>query len=335
MSYSSLIASGSWLPERVMSNEEVSHLVESSDRWIRERTGIQQRHIAAADESTCDMAEKASRRALQAAGMDATDLDSIIVATTTPDMIFPSTACLLQHRLGAPGTTAFDVQAVCSGFVYALSIADKFLRCDAGENILVVGSDCLSRILNWKDRGTCVLFGDGAGAVVLKRSDKPGVIYSRLGADGSHQGLLDTPGGPGRAVRSDEPPPFLRMQGPAVFKLAVHTMVKSYRDGLEQAELQPDDIDWLIPHQANQRIIRKFCEQTDFPPERVIDTVPHHGNTSAASIPLALDHACRQGKLLPGQSLFLMGFGAGFTWGSVILRLPETGITGGSWETST
>lgn len=315
---SRIIGTGSALPERIVSNDELAARVETSDEWITTRTGIRQRHIAAADETTSDLALRASRQALEMAGVGAGELDLIIVATSTPDMVFPSTACILQDKLGAKGGAAFDVQAVCSGFVYALGIADAMMRAGSAKNALVVGAEVFSRILDWKDRGTCVLFGDGAGAVVLGRDAKRGILSAHLHADGSHRDILCVPGQiDSGAIKGS---PFVRMEGNAVFKFAVRVLAEVAEEALAANRLDRSNIDWLIPHQANIRIIEATAKKLHLPMERVVLTVAQHGNTSAASIPLALDQAVRDGRVQSGQHLMLVGVGGGFTWGSVLVK---------------
>ena len=316
--YSRIIGTGSYLPVKILTNADLAGTVDTSDEWILQRTGIRERHIAADNENASDLALQASRRALEMAGIAADQLDLIIVATTTPDMVFPSTACILQSKLGVKNMPAFDVQAVCSGFVYALNTADLYIKSGQYEHILVVGAEVYSRILDWSDRGTCVLFGDGAGAVVLKRSDTPGILASRLHADGSHADILSVPGQVcGGAVSGR---PLLQMDGGAVFRFAVKVLEEVALETLEAAGLQKTDIDWLIPHQANIRIIQATAKKLGMTMERVITTVDRHANTSAASVPLALDEAVRDGRIKPGDLLLLSGFGAGMTWASVVLR---------------
>ncbi len=319
MTYSRITGTGSYLPERVVDNHEFARRLDTSDAWIRERTGIVQRHIAAEGQASSDLALEASRRALQAAGAKADDIDLIIVATSTPDYIFPSTACLLQAKLGIHGCTAFDLQAVCSGFVYALATADSFIRCGQNKKALVVGAEVFSRILDWNDRGTCVLFGDGAGAVVLAADAGPGIHASRLHADGSHVDLLSVPGNVcgGKIVGS----PFLQMNGQGVFKFAVRVLEESARETVAAADMRMEDIDWLIPHQANVRILEATARRLGLPREKLVVTVDHHGNTSAASVPLALDEYVRAGTIRRGQRLLLQGVGGGFTWGSSVVTL--------------
>ncbi|MDR2336102.1 MAG: ketoacyl-ACP synthase III [Burkholderiaceae bacterium] len=322
--YSRITGTGSYLPPRLVTNDDlVAELaqrgIETSDQWIVERTGIKARHFAERDVASSDLAVEASRRAIEAAGITADDIDLIIVATSTPDMVFPSTAAILQNKLGVHGCPAFDVQAVCSGFVYALTVADAMLQTGAANRALVVGSEVFSRILDFNDRTTCVLFGDGAGAVVLEASDKPGILASDLHADGRHVDILCVPGNVyGGQILGD---PLLKMDGQAVFKLAVGVLEKAARATLEKANLTDTDIDWLIPHQANIRIMQSTARKLKLPMEKVIVTVDQHGNTSAASIPLALDHGVRTGQIKPGQNLLLEGVGGGFTWGAVLLTM--------------
>ncbi len=315
MIHSRIAGTGSYLPRRIVTNAEFSQRLETSDEWIRERTGIAQRHIADESQASSDLALEASRAALQAAGARPEDIDLIIVATSTPDFIFPSTACLLQAKLGATDCPAFDVQAVCSGFVYALSTADKFIKSGQHKCALVVGAEVFSRILDWNDRGTCVLFGDGAGAVVLRASDTPGIHSSVLRADGRHAGMLSVPGNVsgGKIIGS----PFLQMVGNQVFKFAVKVLDEVGRETLALAGAGVEDVDWLIPHQANVRILDATARKLGIPPEKVVVTVDHHGNTSAASIPLALDEYVRAGRIRPGDRLLMEGVGGGFTWGAV------------------
>ncbi|MDX9741896.1 MAG: beta-ketoacyl-ACP synthase III [Gammaproteobacteria bacterium] len=319
--YARIAGTGSYLPEKTLSNGDLEKLVDTSDEWIRDRTGIRVRHIAADGETTCDLAEAAARRAIEAANIAAEDIDLIIVATTTPDRVFPSTACLLQERLGIAGMPAFDIQAVCTGFVYALGIADKFIRTGAARCALVVGAETLSRILDWKDRSTCVLFGDGAGAVVLKASDEPGILSTHLHADGRYKDLLTVPGGVSQGYESVcGDGAYIRMKGSEVFKVAVSTLGRIVDDTLDANSLQKSDVDWLIPHQANIRIIQATARKLQMSMDQVVVTVDRHGNTSAASIPLALDTAVRDGRIQRGETLLLEAFGGGFTWGSALVK---------------
>ena len=319
MSFSRIVGVGSFLPGSPVSNDDlVARGVDTSDEWVTSRTGIKCRHLADAHCKTSDLALEASRKALNSAGIGAEEIDLIIVATTTPDYIFPSTACFLQARLGVSGAMAFDVQAVCSGFVYALIVADKFIRSGSHKKALVVGAETFSRILDWNDRGTCVLFGDGAGAVVLEVSEKPGILAAAAYADGSQSDILSVPG----AVHNGQVigDPFLRMDGQAVFKFAVNALSEVALECCNQAGIQTQDIDWLIPHQANLRIINSIAKKLKIGSEKIIVTVDRHGNTSAASVPLALDAAVRDGRIQRGQKVLLEGVGGGFTWGAVLLE---------------
>jgi 3-oxoacyl-[acyl-carrier-protein] synthase-3 len=319
MTYSRIVGTGSYLPARVMHNDEFAARLDTSDQWIRERTGIVQRHIADESQTSSDLALEASRRALQAAGLAASDIDIVIVATSTPDFVFPSTACLLQAKLGIKNCPAFDVQAVCSGFVYALATADCFIRAGNYRRALVVGAEVFSRILDWNDRTTCVLFGDGAGAVVLAAAEHPGVHATKLHADGSHAGILSVPGNicGGRIVGS----PYLQMAGNQVFRLAVKVLDESARETVAAAGMRLEDIDWLIPHQANVRILEATTRKLGLPEERLVVTVDRHGNTSAASVPLALDEWVRAGRIRAGQRVLMQGVGGGFTWGSALVTM--------------
>jgi 3-oxoacyl-[acyl-carrier-protein] synthase-3 len=314
-----IVGTGSYLPPRIVTNAELARRVDTSDEWIVSRTGIRQRHIADESQTSSDLALEASREALQAAGVKANDLDLIIVATSTPDYVFPSTACLLQAKLGVRGCTAFDVQAVCSGFVYGLGVADSFVRAGESRSALVVGAEVFSRILDWSDRSTCVLFGDGAAAVVLRADARPGVHATVLHADGAQAGILSVPGNVcgGKIVGS----PFLRMDGPAVFRYAVRVLDEVARETVAKCGMRLGDIDWLIPHQANIRILDATVKKLGLPPERLVVTVDRHANTSAASVPLALDLACRDGRIKPGQRVMLQGVGGGFTWGASLVEI--------------
>jgi 3-oxoacyl-[acyl-carrier-protein] synthase-3 len=318
MTHSRIVGTGSYLPDKVLTNRDLESLVQTSDEWIVSRTGIRERHIAAESESTSDLAYVAARRALKAAGLSPGDIDLIVVATSTPDMVFPSTACLLQKKLGIRHGAAFDVQAVCTGFIYALAIADQFIRSGMHKRALVVGAEIFSRILDWKDRGTCVLFGDGAGAVVLCASEVPGILSSHLHSDGAYADILKTPGHvSGGNVTGD---PTLKMDGGAVFKLAVRVLEDCAHEALAANGLEIADVDWFVAHQANVRIITHTARKLGIPPEKCVVTVDRHANTSAASIPLALDVAVRDGRIHPGNVVLLEGVGGGFTWGSVLLK---------------
>ena len=317
--HSRIAGTGSYLPAKLLSNKDLEGSVETSDEWIFSRTGIRERHIAAEHECASDLALIASRRAMEAAGIAADELNLIIVATTTPDMVFPSTACILQAKLGTKNCAAFDVQAVCSGFVYALTTADHFMRSGQYRNILVVGAEVYSRILDWEDRGTCVLFGDGAGAVVLQRSDQPGILSTHLHADGNHAHLLSVPGTVCGGKVSGRP--LLQMEGNAVFKFAVRVLGEVAEEALAANHMKKSQIDWLIPHQANIRIIQATAKKLGLPMDKVVTTVDRHANTSAASIPLALDVAVRDGRIRTGHHVLLAGVGGGFTWGAVLVKL--------------
>ena len=320
--YARIAGTGSHLPPNRLTNDDIAEQlardgIETSDQWIVERTGIRARHFAGAEVSCSDLAVAAAKRALQAADCDVATIDLIIVATSTPDMVFPSTACIVQHKLGAHGSAAFDVQAVCSGFVYAMTVADSMIRSGAATKALVIGAEVFSRILDFKDRSTCVLFGDGAGAVVLEASDTPGILATELHADGRHVDILCVPGTvSGGQVLGD---PLLKMDGPAVFKLAVGVLHDVAISVLAKAGRDVADIDWLIPHQANIRILQSTAKRLKLPLDKLIVTVDQHGNTSAASVPLALDESVRNGKISRGDTVMLQGVGGGFTWGAVLL----------------
>jgi 3-oxoacyl-[acyl-carrier-protein] synthase-3 len=321
--HSRIVGTGSALPERCVDNATLAaelslRGIETSDEWIVARTGIRQRYLAEPEVGSSVLGARAARAALQAAGLQPAAIDLIIVATSTPDYVFPSTACLVQRELGIAGCPAFDVQAVCSGFVYGLSIADAMIRAGSARNALVIGAEVFSRILDWNDRGTCVLFGDGAGAVVLSASDRPGILASRLHADGRHEAILRTAGNVSRGAVTGHP--FLTMDGQAVFKLAVGVLDEVARETVAAAGLTIADIDWLIPHQANVRILQATGRKLGIPPEKVVVTVDRHANTSAASVPLALDVAIRDGRIREGHRVMLEGVGGGFTWGAVLVR---------------
>ncbi|WP_438969854.1 beta-ketoacyl-ACP synthase III [Methylophaga sp.] len=318
MIYSRIAGTGSYLPEKVLTNHDLESMVETTDQWITDRTGIKERHIVADDESTTDLAYQAGIKAIEAAGIQNSDIDLIIVATTTPTRIFPSTASLLQEKLGISGCPAFDIQAVCTGFVYALTVADKFIKAGGIKNVLIIGAETFSRIIDWTDRNTCVLFGDGAGAVVLQASEKPGILSTHIHSDGSFNTLLHVPTGPGSPVTEDAA--YVDMQGNDVFKVAVKTLSSIVDETLEANQMQKSDIDWLIPHQANIRIIAATARKLNMSMDHVVVTVGEHGNTSAASIPLALDVAVRDGRIKRGETLLLEAFGGGFTWGSALIQ---------------
>lgn len=322
MTYARIIGTGSYLPEKVMTNVELEKIVDTSDQWIRERTGIEQRHIADPSQSTSDLAEIAAQRAIDAAGLQNSDIDLIIVATTTPDRVFPSTACLLQSRLNIHGCPAFDVQAVCAGFVYALTIADKFIKSGSAKNALVVGAETISRLLDWNDRTTCILFGDGAGAVVLSADEETGILSSHIHADGDYEHLLRVPFGVSSGMdKLVEGSAYIEMKGNEVFKMAVNTLGRIVDETLEANQMNKEDIDWLVPHQANIRIIKATAKKLKMSMDSVVVTVHDHGNTSAASVPLALDTAVRDGRIKKGETVLMEAFGGGFTWGSVLIRL--------------
>lgn len=319
--YARITGVGACLPERILTNAELEQRVDTTDAWIRARTGIAQRHVAADDETTCDLAEQAARRALAASGRTAAEVDLILVATTTPDVIFPSTACLLQQRLGASGCPAFDIQAVCAGFIYTLSVVDQFIKSGGAKCALVVGAETMTRLLDWTDRNTCVLFGDGAGAVLVEADNTPGILSTHIHADGRYQELLNVPAGissnydqvkAGRA--------FISMQGNEVFKVAVNTLGRIVEETLAANAMQKEELDWLVPHQANIRIITATAKKLNIGMDRVVLTIAEHGNTSAASVPLALEVAVRDGRIRAGETLLLEAFGGGFTWGSVLLK---------------
>ncbi len=318
MTYSRILGTGGYLPARVLTNADLEKMVDTNDQWIVERTGIRERHIAAEGEFTSDLATAAARAALAAAAVDVNDIDLLVVATTTPDLVFPSTACIVQSKLGmSNGKPAFDIQAVCSGFVYALSVADQFIRTGAAKRALVIGAETLSRITDWTDRGNCILWGDGAGAVVLGASDQPGILASHIHADGRHKELLRTTTGASTGLTE---PAVMRMEGNAVFKMAVNTLDRIVDETLEANGLSKSDIDWLVPHQANIRIISATAKKLGMSMDHVVTTVAGHGNTSAASVPLAFDVAVRDGRIQRGQTVLMEAFGGGFTWGSVLLK---------------
>ena len=321
MTYSRIAGTGSYLPEKVLTNHDLEKMMDTSDDWIQERTGIKRRHIAADNEATSDLALAAANPALDMAGITPEDVDLIIIATTTPDKVFPGVACIVQRRLGIRGCGAFDIQAACSGFVYGLDLADRYIRTGAAKNVLVIGAETLSRLTNWEDRTTAVLFGDGAGAVVLQEADEPGILSTHIHADGQYEDLLQVPQGISSGydvTRAGEA--FIEMNGNAVFRRAVATLDSIARETLEKNGIDKHDLDWFVPHQANMRIISAAAKKLEMPMERVIVTVDEHANTSAASIPLALDVAVRDGRIKRGELLLFEAFGAGFTWGSTLLR---------------
>jgi 3-oxoacyl-[acyl-carrier-protein] synthase-3 len=316
--YARIAGTGSYLPRQELTNKDIERRIDTSDEWIFSRTGIRTRRVAAADEQTSDLALHASREAMAAAGVTAAHLDLIVVATTTPDMVFPSTACILQHKLGNKGAAAFDVQAVCTGFVYALAVAEQFIASGRHRCALVVGAEVFSRLLDWSDRRTCVLFGDGGGAVVLTACDTPGILSTHMRSDGEYGDILCVPGSlHGGDVKGRA---FVHMDGQAVFRFAVRALDEVCREALEHNGVQGHDVDWLVPHQANVRIIDSTAQKLGIAPERVVLTVEHQGNTSAASVPLALDTAVRDGRIQPGHLLMLAAVGGGMTWGSALLR---------------
>ena len=317
--YSRIVGTGSYLPAKILTNKDLERMVDTTDEWVFTRTGIRQRHVAADNENSSDLALAASRRAIEAAGISPQDVGLIVVATTTPDMVFPSTACILQAKLGIRNSPAFDMQAVCSGFVYGLAAANQFMSSGQYEYALVVGAEVYSRILDWKDRSTCVLFGDGAGAVVLKRANTPGIMSCHLHADGSYADMLSVPGNisDGRVVGS----PFLQMQGSQVFKFAVKVLDEVARETVAAAGMRLEDIDWLIPHQANLRILEATARKLGLPLDKLVVTVDHHGNTSAASVPLALDEYVRAGRIRAGHRVMMQGVGGGFTWGATLATM--------------
>ncbi len=315
MQHAAIVGTGSYLPENVVTNQDLEQRVDTTDQWIRERTGILQRHIANEQETTAYMGTTAARQAMEAADVKAGDIDLIVLATTTPDQVFPSTACQIQKQLGVNNCPAFDVQAVCSGFIYGLDIARRHIATGGGQTALVIGAEVLSRIVDWNDRSTCVLFGDGAGAVLLQASEEPGILSTHMHADGRHDYLLQVP------VQVDgEAGPFIEMKGNEVFRMAVNTLGRIVDETLAANQMDRHEVDWLVPHQANHRIIAATARKLDLPLERVVITVDRHGNTSAASVPLALDQAVRDGRIQTGDILMLEAFGGGFTWGSALIR---------------
>ena len=321
MTYSKIVGTGRYLPERVLTNFDLEKMIDTSDEWIRTRTGVERRHVCAEDETTSDMCVEASKVAIEDAGIDVSDIDLVIIGTTTPDLIFPNIATLVQHRLGIPACTAFSLEAACTGFIYALGTADKFIKTGETKCALVIGAECITKLVDWNDRSTCVLFGDGAGAVIVKRSDKAGIISCRLGADGQYKDLLYYPVGASKDLHkagTDEA--AILMKGNEVFKVAVKTLGNVASEALDAAGVDKSELDWLIPHQANLRIIQATAKRLDLPLDKVILTIQDHGNTSAASVPMAFDVGIRDGRVKPGQLVLMEAFGGGFTWGSVLMR---------------
>jgi len=321
MTYTKIVGTGRYLPEKILTNFDLEKMVDTSDEWIRTRTGVERRHVVRDDETTSDMCVAAAKVAIEAAGVDVTDIDMVLVGTTSPDLIFPNCATLVQHRLGIPACPAIGMEAACTSFIYALTTADKFIKAGETKCALVVGAECISKLVDWTDRNTCVLFGDGAGAVVVKASDEPGIIATHLGADGQYKELLYYPVGASKDLhKAGTDDAGITMRGNEVFKVAVKTLGNVATEILEKAGVDMDELDWLIPHQANLRIIQATAKRLKLPMEKVILTVQDHGNTSAASVPMALDVGVRDGRVQPGQLVLMEAFGGGFTWGSVLMR---------------
>ncbi len=321
MKYSKIVGTGRYLPEKILTNFDLEKMVETSDEWIRTRTGVERRHVCAPDETTSDMSVEAARVAIEDAGVDVDDIDLVVVGTTTPDLVFPNIATLIQHRLGIPACTAFSLEAACTGFIYALATADKFVKTGESKCALVVGAECITKLVDWSDRNTCVLFGDGAGAVIVKPSDEPGILATHLGADGQYKDLLYYPVGPSKDLdKAGTDEAAIMMTGNEVFKVAVKTLGNVATEILNIAGIEQDELDWLVPHQANTRIIQATAKRLDLPMEKVILTVQDHGNTSAASVPMALDVGIRDGRIERGQLVLMEAFGGGFTWGSILMR---------------
>ena len=321
MRYTKIAGTGRYLPEKILTNFDLEKMVDTSDEWIRTRTGVERRHVVRDDETTSDMCVAAAKIAIEAAGVDVTDIDMVLVGTTSPDLIFPNCATLVQHRLGIPACPAIGMEAACTSFIYALTTADKFIKAGEAKCALIIGAECISKLVDWTDRNTCVLFGDGAGAVIVKASDEPGIIATHLGADGQYKELLYYPVGASKELHkagTDEA--GITMRGNEVFKVAVKTLGNVATEILEKAGVDMDELDWLIPHQANLRIIQATAKRLKLPMEKVILTVQDHGNTSAASVPMALDVGVRDGRVQPGQLVLMEAFGGGFTWGSVLMR---------------
>jgi 3-oxoacyl-[acyl-carrier-protein] synthase-3 len=321
MTYSKIAGTGRYLPERVLSNFDLEKIVDTTDEWIRTRTGVVRRHVCAEDETTSDMCVEAAKVAIKDAGIDVSDIDFVIVGTTTPDLIFPNIATLIQHRLGIPACTAFSIEAACTGFIYALTTADKFIKVGETKCALVIGAECITKLVDWNDRNTCVLFGDGAGAVIVKPSDEPGIISCHLGADGQYKELLYYPVGASKDLyKAGTDEVAITMKGNEVFKVAVKTLGNVASAALKTAGIDKSELDWLIPHQANMRIIQATAKRLGLPLDKVILTVQDHGNTSAASVPMAFDVGIRDGRIQRGQLVLMEAFGGGFTWGSVLMR---------------
>ena len=321
MIYSRIAGTGRYLPEKVLTNFDLEKMVDTTDEWIRTRTGVERRHIAAEDQSVSDLCYEASLKAIESAGVDVSEIDMVVVGTTTPDTFFPNVATLIQHRLGIPACPAIGLEAACTGFIYALTTADKFVRAGESKCALVVGAECLSRLVDWEDRNTCVLFGDGAGAVIIKPSDEAGIMSTHLGADGQYRDLLYYPAGPSKDIdKVGLPDSRIMMTGNEVFKVAVKTLGNVATEALDANGIDKHELDWLVPHQANIRIIQATAKRLDLPMEKVIQTVQDHGNTSAASVPMALDVGIRDGRIERGQLVLMEAFGGGFTWGSVLMR---------------
>ena len=321
MNYSRIAGTGRYLPEKILTNADLEKMVDTTDEWIRTRTGVERRHVVAPDETTSDMCVEAAKVAMEDAGVEPADIDMVVIGTTSPDLVFPNVATLVQHRLGIPACIAFSLEAACTGFIYALTTADKFIKAGEAKCVLVIGAECITKLIDWNDRNTCVLFGDGAGAVILKPSEEPGIICCHLGADGQYKDLLYYPVGPSKDLHkagTDEA--AIMMAGKEVFKVAVNTLGKVAMQALESSGTSKEDLDWLIPHQANIRIIQATAKRLGMPMEKVILTVQDHGNTSAASVPMALDVGVRDGRIKRDQLVLMEAFGGGFTWGSVLMR---------------
>ncbi len=322
MTYSRIVGTGRYLPERIMTNFDLEKIVDTTDEWIRTRTGVERRHVVAEDQTTSDMCVEAAKKAIEDAGVDVSEIDLVITGTTSPDLIFPNVSTLIQHRLGIPACPAFSLEAACTGFIYALTMADKFVRLGDAKCALVMGAECITKLMDWKDRNTCVLFGDGAGAVIVKPSDEAGILSCHLGADGQYKDLLYYPvGASNQLAKAGTDEAAIQMTGSEVFKVAVKTLGSIATETLEKAGVHQNELDWLIPHQANIRIIQATAKRLDLPMEKVILTVQDHGNTSAASVPMALDVGIRDGRVRKGQLILMEAFGGGFTWGSVLMRL--------------